>query len=89
MHAICPGYVRTPMTALNAFPMPFLMDAEEAARRTLAGIARGRTRVAYPWPTYAMARLVGALPQALVNRIFAQAPAKGQAAEVTGRTGSR
>jgi NAD(P)-dependent dehydrogenase (short-subunit alcohol dehydrogenase family) len=87
LHAVCPGYIRTPMTALNAFPMPFLMDAEEAARRTLAGIAGGRTRVAYPWPTYAMARLVGALPQGLVNRIFAQAPAKGQAADV--RTGPR
>jgi NAD(P)-dependent dehydrogenase (short-subunit alcohol dehydrogenase family) len=59
LHAVCPGYVRTPMTAQNPFPMPFLMDAEEAARRTLAGIAAGRVRVAYPWPTYLGARLAG------------------------------
>lgn len=76
LHAICPGYVRTPMTARNAFPMPFLMDAEEAARRTLGGIARGRTRVAYPLPTYLMARLVGALPVAWRNGLFARLPAK-------------
>lgn len=79
LHAVCPGYVRTPMTARNAFPMPFLMDAEEAARRTLDGIARGRVRVAYPWPTYAMARLAGALPPALRSWLFLRMPAKGQA----------
>jgi short-subunit dehydrogenase len=81
LHAVCPGYVRTPMTALNEFPMPFLMDAEDAARRTLAGIARGRVRIAYPWPTYAMARLAGALPPAVTSWIFSRMPAKGQAAD--------
>lgn len=79
LHAVCPGYVRTPMTAGNTFPMPFLMDAEEAARRTLAGIARGRVRIAYPWPTYALARLVGGLPPALRAWIFSRMPAKEQA----------
>ncbi len=62
LHSICPGYIRTPLTARNRFPMPMLMEPEEAARRTLAGIAAGRLRVAYPWPVYAMARLVGGLP---------------------------
>ncbi|MBW6397805.1 SDR family NAD(P)-dependent oxidoreductase [Roseomonas sp. HJA6] len=76
LHAICPGYVRTPMTARNAFSMPFLMDAEEAARRTLDGIARGRTRVAYPWPTYAGARLLGMLPIAARAWFFSRLPAK-------------
>jgi short-subunit dehydrogenase len=83
LHAICPGYVRTPMTARNTFPMPFLMDAEEAARRTLAGIARGRVRVAYPGPTYAMARVAGALPPALRAWLFLRVPPKGQATDAT------
>jgi short-subunit dehydrogenase len=78
LHAVCPGYVRTPMTARNAFPMPFLMDAETAARRTLDGIARGRVRIAYPVPTYALARLAGALPPALTAWIFSRMPAKGR-----------
>jgi short-subunit dehydrogenase len=77
-HAVCPGYIRTPMTAANAFPMPLLMDAEEAARRSLAGIAAGRVRIAYPWPTYVMARLVGALPPGLRARLFARLPAKAK-----------
>ena len=76
LHAVCPGYVRTPMTARNAFSMPFLMDADEAARRTLDGIARGRTRIAYPWPTYAGARILGMLPIAARAWFFGRMPAK-------------
>jgi short-subunit dehydrogenase len=82
-HAVCPGYIRTPMTAHNEFPMPFLMDVEEAARRTLRGIARGRTRIAYPWPTYLGARLIGALPPVLRAAVFNRMPAKA-AAEARG-----
>jgi short-subunit dehydrogenase len=76
LHAVCPGYVRTPMTARNPFPMPFLMDAEDAARRTLGGIAKGRVRVAYPLPLYLMSRLAGALPPGLRNALFTRLPAK-------------
>ena len=64
------------MTARNAFSMPFLMDADEAARRTLDGIARGRTRIAYPWPTYAGARILGMLPIAARAWFFGRMPAK-------------
>jgi NAD(P)-dependent dehydrogenase (short-subunit alcohol dehydrogenase family) len=76
LHAVCPGYVRTPMTAKNPFPMPFLMEAGDAARRTLDGIARGRVRVAYPLPLYLMARLVGALPPRWRNAMLGRVPAK-------------
>ena len=77
LHAVCPGYIRTPMTAANRFPMPLLMEPEEAARRTLAGIAAGRPRIAFPWPIYLAARLGGALPPGLRAALFAMAPAKG------------
>ncbi|MCA3278437.1 MAG: SDR family NAD(P)-dependent oxidoreductase [Roseomonas sp.] len=76
MHAVCPGHIRTPMTARNKFPMPFLMDSDEAARRTLAGMARGKTRIAYPWPTYMLARFAGALPISWRAAIFSRLPAK-------------
>jgi short-subunit dehydrogenase len=79
LHAVCPGYVRTPMTAGNRFPMPLLMDADEAARRTLRGIAAGRVRVAYPWPVYVAARLIGALPPGLRAALFGRLPAKDAA----------
>ena len=76
LHAICPGFVRTPMTAKNAFPMPWIMTPEEAARRTLLGISRGRLRVAYPRRLYALARIIGALPPEWRARLMAQAPPK-------------
>jgi short-subunit dehydrogenase len=76
LHAICPGYVRTPMTDRNKFPMPFLMDADEAARRTLVGLARGKTRIAYPWPTTMLARFAGSLPISWRAAIFNRLPAK-------------
>lgn len=77
LHAVCPGYIRTPMTAANAFPMPLLMEPAAAAQRTLAGIAAGKLRIAYPFPTYLAARLGGALPPALRALLFAAVPAKG------------
>lgn len=55
-----PGFVRTALTARNRFPMPFLMDAEVAGRRTVEGLERGRAVVRYPrrfaWPFAALAR---------------------------------
>lgn len=72
LHAICPGFIRTPMTARNSFPMPFLMEPEDAARRTLAGIARGKARVAFPRALYAAARLGDALPPAWLSRLPAK-----------------
>ncbi len=43
-----PGFVETPMTKSNDFPMPFLMTPQDAARRTIEGLAKGKFEVAYP-----------------------------------------
>ena len=37
---ICPGFVKTPMTAIDDYPMPFAMEPEEAARRIVRAIGR-------------------------------------------------
>lgn len=77
LHAVCPGYIRTPMTARNTFPMPFLMTPEQAAEKTLSGIARGKLRVVYPLPLYLAARFAGALPPRWRNALMSTMPAKG------------
>jgi short-subunit dehydrogenase len=73
---ICPGYVRTPMTDSNRYAMPFLMDAEKAARIIHRGLARDRGRIAFPWPMYLGAWLLAALPDRLVDRFAHLAPEK-------------
>lgn len=73
---VCPGFVRSRMTAVNRFPMPFLMDADEAARIVRHGLARNRGRIAFPWPMYLAVRLVAALPGALIDPLLARAPRK-------------
>lgn len=77
VNVICPGFVRSRMTAVNRFPMPFLMDADRAAALIRRGLARDRGRIAFPWPTYAVAWLLAALPPALTDRLLRAAPRKG------------
>jgi short-subunit dehydrogenase len=73
---ICPGFVRSRMTAGNRFPMPFLMDAGRAAEIVKRGLARNRARIAFPWRLYAIIRLLAALPPGVTDRVFARLPAK-------------
>ncbi|GGF25190.1 short-chain dehydrogenase [Aliidongia dinghuensis] len=74
---ICPGFVVTPMTARNRFHMPFLLGAERAAEIMARGLAQGRARIAFPWQTYVLSRLVAALPAPLIDRFVARLPRKG------------
>lgn len=74
---ICPGFVISRMTAVNRFPMPFLMKGERAATIIRRGLAAGKGRVAFPFPTYAVSWLLGVLPPGLVDMILARAPRKG------------
>jgi short-subunit dehydrogenase len=73
---ICPGFVATPMTAHNRFPMPLLMSPDRAAAIIERGLARGKARIAFPLAIYAGARLLAALPRGLVDRLATRIPAK-------------
>ncbi len=73
---ICPGYVRSPMTAVNDFPMPLLMDAERAARIIRHGLARNRPRIAFPWRLYTAVWLLSALPPRITDPLLRRLPKK-------------
>jgi len=45
---ICPGFVRTDLTAGNSFPMPFMIETDEAARSICDGLERERTEIVFP-----------------------------------------
>lgn len=72
---INPGFVATPLTAQNQFHMPFLMQAPDAAARTIKGLAAGRFEIAYPARFVAILKFARLLPYGLyfwlVRRIAA------------------
>ena len=74
--SVCPGFIRTPMTAANPYPMPGLMDADRAARIILRGIAAGRRRVVFPWWMGTVARVAGLMPPRIVAAFASAAPGK-------------
>lgn len=74
--AICPGFIRSPMTDINDYTMPFLMDVDRAGRIIRRGLARNAGRIAFPWPTYALAWLLAALPPRLTDAGMRRLPAK-------------
>lgn len=76
INVICPGFVDTPMTDINDFPMPFKMSAERAAALIISGLRRNRPRIAFPWQTYGIAGLVGCLPAGLSAKLLERLPSK-------------
>ncbi len=48
IQVICPGFIDTPLTKKNDFPMPFLMDVDEAAQRVVSGMKTNRFEIIFP-----------------------------------------
>jgi short-subunit dehydrogenase len=65
---ICPGFVRTPMTEINKFHMPWLLEADEAARRIVRALARRRKVYNFPWQTACLMKLTRWLPDWVLAR---------------------
>ncbi len=73
---IVPGYIATPMTAVNKYPMPFKLPAAEAARRIVRHIDGGASYAVVPWQMALVAKFLRLLPNALFDRLFARAGRK-------------
>jgi short-subunit dehydrogenase len=74
--SINPGFVKSEMTADNRFPMPFLLETEDAADRMGRAILRGDALFAFPWQMAWLTRLGALLPSWLVSRSMGSAPHK-------------
>lgn len=62
VNAVCPGFVRSRITARNTCPMPFFMEADRAARIILARVDRNVGLIAFPWPMRFATWLLSILP---------------------------
>lgn len=67
---ICPGYVRTSMTAAVPYRQPFLIDARVFARRAVQSIAAGSAYTVIPWQMGWIARLLKLLPNGLYDAMM-------------------
>jgi short-subunit dehydrogenase len=65
---LCPGFVKTPMTEVNQFKMPFLLEAREAARRIVRALRRKAKVYNFPWRMSVLMKLLAWLPDWLVAR---------------------
>lgn len=65
---ICPGYVDTPLTQANSYGMPFLMRADDFAKRAFRAIEAGCSYRVIPWQMGVVAKLMRILPNAVLDR---------------------
>jgi NAD(P)-dependent dehydrogenase (short-subunit alcohol dehydrogenase family) len=71
--SVHPGFVKTEMTARNRFPMPFLMELDDAVSCMTRGIERGEAVIAFPRPMVALMRAIGWIPDFAWERLAGRA----------------
>ncbi len=78
---LVPGYIDTPLTQRNRYPMPFLMPVDAFADRAHAAIEAGTAWRVIPWQMGWVARLLRLLPIPLFDRLLAGRPRKHRQGE--------
>lgn len=73
---ICPGYIKTPMTDVNPYAMPFILEPEEAARRFVRAIDNKRKYAIIPWQMAGVGFIFKRLPRFIYDILLAKAKHK-------------
>ncbi len=77
INVVCPGFIKSRMTAVNKFKMPLLMEARDAAARIACGLSRNEGRIAFPFPMYLVSWVISILPDMFAQPLLRKLPAKG------------
>lgn len=75
---IAPGYVRSPMTDVNQFGMPFLLDADVFAERFIKAVAAKKRFVVIPWQMGLVVKIMRLIPSCLWDFLSKNAPQKSR-----------
>ena len=67
MQTVCPGFVKTPLTDKNTFPMPFLISPEDAAEKFYNGLLSGKSEINFPAFFCFLMKLYRILPNFIVD----------------------
>ncbi len=76
---LCPGYIATPLTRNNSYKMPFLMQADDFAKKAFHAIEVESSYRVIPWQMGVVAKLLRLLPNGVFDRLFAGRPRKPRA----------
>ena len=74
---ICPGFVRTDLTAANAFPMPFIIDADTAGRAICDGLERERTEIVFPARMAILMKVARLVPAGVWSALWSRTSSPG------------
>ncbi len=66
---IHPGYVHTPLADQNRMPMPFILEADQAAVKIVKFIKQGRSEAVFPWQMALVMPLYRLLPNKIYDRL--------------------
>ena len=70
IQAVSPGFVKTPMTDVNKFPMPFLIDADEAGKIIVKGLEKRKPEIVFPIQMAIMMKIARFVPQRIWPKLF-------------------
>lgn len=76
VNVVCPGFVRSRITDVNEFPMPFLMETSQAAKIIIDGLEKNTGRIAFPWPIHLVCWFFSILPDFLAQKLLSILPTK-------------
>ncbi|MGI5868410.1 MAG: SDR family NAD(P)-dependent oxidoreductase [Kiritimatiellia bacterium] len=76
VNVICPGFVRSRITDRNTCPMPFFMEADEAADIIISRLSRNIGLITFPWPMRLAMGFISSLPERLSAWILSRLPQK-------------
>jgi short-subunit dehydrogenase len=67
---VYPGFVKTPLTDKNDFPMPMRISADQAAKKIIIGLQKRQQQIVFPWVFCSLLKLLGVLPSGIRNQLM-------------------